>query len=396
MIWIYGILTVYILMQVASVVILFYRLHREKKIKSSMTTRSVSEDAGISVVTSLKGITDNLELGLLCILKQTYSGPIEFVIAVQDENDPVIPLAKQIIANCDSRVSVKWITGFNLRGVNPRSAKMAEAILHSKYPWIYWHAVDSLVDENHFKECMFIIDGNEKRYVSAFPVNIQPNNFGAKIETVALNLEVTKYFSSAFMDAKAALAYGGALLAHRSLLEQSEALEGTLNRLTDDVILAQGFNRVGGQCKMAAQLAYVIQEKLSFKDFIKRQVRWMMIARHYMRPLFFLSPLFWWGQYFLVASLFAAPTLFLSLAAVVFGIRIVQTLVFQILLKTPPRDWIHSWMIVLYDLIMPICWVSAIFIREVNWSGDVMVLGPNGVLVRGSASGQGDLKLAEG
>lgn len=331
---------------------------------------------GISVVTSLKGDTPQLQEGLECILNQKYEGPVEFIIVIENSKDAVYAKAKEIISKNKSKVAVKFCTDMELQGANPRSSKMAHGYSFSKHSWLYWHAIDSIIVNNFFETAISMTQNDPLKYVTTFPVNIRPKSFGALVETVSLNLEVTKFFIFSTASKNGAVAYGGSLFFSREILEKSGGLAATLNRFTDDVILANAFKEAGGKCLLSPYLTYVPQESLSFLGFWNRQVRWLMIARFYMPQAFFSGPFFALGQIFLICGLF-------NWALTIFILRIIQAFLFEILLNTPKKDWWCVFFLPIYDILFPFMWVAALLTRKVNWQGNIMITDHQGILRKG-------------
>ena len=380
-------LFLFLLMQIYSIQLLKKRNERALTYEKTRDQYLLDSYPSISVVVSLKGLTPVLERGLKTILLQEYPGHIEFVICVEDSSDPVWTAAKDFVKRLTEekafdpqKISLLWLADFKLKGLNPRSSKMAHGIEKASHDWIYEFAIDSMTRPTHLADMMNLAKGDSNNYVTSFPVNISPQNFAAKIETIALNLDVTRVALFSMLAPKPTIAYGGSMLFHRKLLNETAGLESTLDYLTDDVILAQAFTKNGAQCLMAPHFVYVPQEEMSFKEYYKRQVRWMMIARFHMFPMFMTGPFFALGQIFLVlAALFSDPSL-LWLALGFSVIRTVQSYIFQKMLGTNPGDEWHAWVITPHDLLFPLMWTMAFVTRKLNWAGDIMVVGPNGKL----------------
>jgi ceramide glucosyltransferase len=351
--------------------------------RKEVVTRLPSELQGISVIASLHGNTPQLKLGLECILDQKYDGPIEFIIGIESSKDPVFAQAQEIVSNTKSKVIVKFFTDIELRGANPRNSKMLHGYNFSKHPWLYWHAIDSIIVDNYFETAVSMTQNDPLKYVTAFPVNIRPKSFGALVETVALNLEVTKFFIFSTASKKGAVAYGGSFFFSRELLEKSGGLDSTLNRFTEDVILASAFKKNGAQCLLSPYLTYVPQEKLTFRGFWNRQVRWLLIARFYMPQAFFSGPFFSFPQIFLVAGLIFHREFLIQTALGLFVLRVVQAFFFEILLRAPKSDWWCALFLPVYDILFPFLWIKALLTQKVNWSGNIMIADSKGVLRKG-------------
>jgi len=316
-------------------------------------------------------------------LNQEYHGPLEFIIVAESSRDEGLLWAQDVVSKSKSKVVVKFCSDFEPRGANPRNSKMAHGYDFATHSWLYWHAIDSHIVSNYFASLVAMAQNNPDFYVTTFPVNVRPRSFGALVETVALNLEVTKFFLFSTATKEGAVAYGGSLFFSRSLLERSGGLEPTLNRFTEDVILAQSFKRVGGKCLLSPYLTYVPQEHLSFLSFWNRQIRWLMIAKYYMPGAFFLGPLFSFPQIFFVWGLWFQNWTVFEVGLSFFILRMIQALIFEKLLGAPQKDWWCVLFLPVYDFLFPILWVGALITRRVNWAGAIMISDSNGIVRKG-------------
>lgn len=379
------IIAVFVTLNVALQLFAVYRLwlfRRSRERLEELHRQSLDSYPGISIVVSLKGETDGLAPGLECLRKQTYRGALELVLVVQDPNDPALIAGKKITESWPKTelLAVKWVTGFKPVGLNPRCAKMSEGLKHASHEWLYWHAIDTVIEPDHMKTAMLLGHLDKSTFVTSFPVNVESKSLGARLETICLNLEVTKFFILTFAQPGAATAYGGSMLFHRELLERSGGLASTLDRLTDDVVLTKQFMKAGAKCLLSPHLVTVPQHSISMKDYFKRQVRWMMIARYYMPEIYFPSPLFLVGQALAIAGFVGQDGVLLWMAAGFFVFRMIQALVFEILLGGPIGDWINSLLLPIYDVLLPVIWFLALVVGKLNWAGDIMIVGPGGIL----------------
>ena len=370
-------------------------LRRWRKLRPS---KKLTNYPPLSVVTSLKGITPQTVGGLQCILRSEYSGEVEFVIVVSDADDPVLAIARDVVVAENSKVNVTWVVGFRWqearegsRALNPRSAKMAEGIARAKFDWIYWHAVDSWIKTDHLSEVMSQVGANEANFATSFPVIINTSELGSVLEAAALNVEVARFFLMSKIRKSACVVYGGSLLANRKLLAKGEGLVATLNRLTDDAILARAFAKTGARCFLSCNAVYVPQAQETVRDFLKRQIRWLMIARYEMHSLFFSTLPFMLIPVGLVCGLAAVASaerssavLTGTVAFVVF--RGLEGIWFQRELGTPRADYLKGAFVAVYDFILPVLWLIALFKKRLDWAGDQLIIGAGGQLLTSSQS----------
>ena len=340
----------------------------------------LSHYPGISVITSIRGLSSSLENGLRGIVEQDYPGPIEFVIAIENRNDAAYSAARKILAKRPQHIEVKWITDFVATGGNPRTAKMAYAAQYAKYPWIYWLAADTFERQDHLRIMMEKTRLDFKTYVSALPIHFGGKTLGALLETVPLLWEVPM-FALLCEKLKRPFVYGGSILFHMRLLQESGGFAPILNYLTEEVPLSDSFSKVGGKCQLAPSLVWVRQDEQSVAAFYQRKVRWAMIGKYHHRELFYSGFVFS-SMWMPVAWFVTGNPLYLGLLVAFLGIKSVVILSYQVMLAIPQRQWKWSLLIFPYEFINFVYCVHALFKREVNWAGDVMDVSASGLVTR--------------
>jgi hypothetical protein len=369
----------YVISQLGALATLIWA--RQKSRRTSASLAKLSSYPGVSIITSLKGPTPGATESVRSLLLQDYPGPIEIVFACLNENEPLIKEVKEVIANTPSRHQVRWVYPVDVRGMNPRTAKIAKSYEASIHPWVFMICVDTRFAPNYLVKAMEITELKPERYVTSFPVIDSPQSFSAKLEAVGLNVDVSQFFLMSSLNPKAACAYGGAFLFSRECAEKAGAYQPLLPLLTDDITLAKALSQQGGLCFLTDDLAYVRQEKHSFKGFWSRQVRWRMIGRYFLPELFYLAPLSW-TQLFLLIGGFALhdSSLFWMIGVLIVSRFIVGASV-QLLLKTPGFDWFHAWVLPIYDWLAIPAWWEALLRNSVSWGPTLMKLNSRGAVV---------------
>jgi GT2 family glycosyltransferase len=375
-----GLAGFYLLSQFAALVALAWA--RQRSLSLSAARQKPASYPGVSIITSLKGPTPGARESVKSLLLQVYPGPVEIVFATLDAAEPLIADIKAVIAETPSSCAIKWIHPVATSGLNPRTAKIAKAYEASIHPWVFMVCVDTRFAPDYLKKAIELTELKPERYVTSFPVIDQPEAFSAKLEAVGLNVDVSQFFLLSSFSPKAACAYGGAFLFSRSLAEKAGAYTPLLPLLTDDITLAKALSREGGLCFLTDELAYVRQEKHSFRGYWTRQVRWRMIARYFLPDLFWLSPLSWTQLFLLIGGVILHENILLWMILVLMLSRIFVGAGVQLILKTPKGDWRHAWVLPIYDWLAIPAWCAAVVKNSISWGPTLMILNRKGAVVR--------------
>ena len=336
---------------------------------------------GISVLTSVKGFLPQMEEGLSSLLKQDYPGPLEVIVLSEEEDDPGIQQARDIVKRYSSRASVKFITGFRSEGGNPRNAKMAYGYQFASHPWIYWDAVDTEFGASHLRRMMALVQAKSENFATTMPVQYGPKDFGAIIDSISTNWESFYFLGTNFRgDGKV---YGGSILFSRELLERAGGLAPILDDITEELPLRDGFRCAGGKCFLAPDLGRIRQEERSFSGFLRRKVRLIILLRIHFPWTYYSSPVTaFGGPVWTIAGLVTGQLSLLLLGLGIFAAHTVAALFYQVMLGTPRSDWVKVWVMCIYGWLTPVIWVLALTTREVNWAGDVIRIKGDGTLER--------------
>jgi len=274
-------------------------------------------------------------------------------------------------------VEVSWVFDEPLIGANPRTAKMLLGLQKAKHAWVYWTSPDTVVKKCHLRKMLEITEGDQKKFVTAIPLQSGAKNIWALLENVSFIWGITSFFLLNRILGKPQV-YGGSLLFHKSLLTDTGSLA---NFLTEEVPLTEAFVKNGGRCEVMPQFAVVTQERQSFKELYERNVRWMLIVKYHHRSIYFgcvAYSLVW----LLVLWQSTGNILYGKLITLYLFSKMFANLTYHVLLKMPIKQTLGALLIPFYEFFTIIFIFHSLFKTTVNWRGDVMVVDSRGVLTR--------------
>ncbi len=379
--WIYAI-CVFVLNTVfpfATVLMLKRFMHEISKCDEEIKT-PLADYPGITILTSVRGASLTLEEGLSSLARQNYPGPLQLIIAAESSDDPGYEMAKRVLENTPHQMVVKWVKDFKPDGGNPRTAKLAYSVEYAEHDWIYWLAADNYCEDNYLKKMMHQAKADPAVYVSAIPVHIGWRTPGALFENIPLVWELPMLcFINRAM--KKPFVYGGSVLFHLSLLNKAGGFGPLKNLLSEEVPMCRNFTAAGGKGEIVPALVWSRNDKQSFYGFYARKVRLALIAKFFHREVFypgFLCTILWFPFFYL----FTGQPFFLYLLGAFLLIKTLVVYAYHLLLKLPQEQRRWSLMIIPYEFISLFFCIHALFKKKVNWAGDVMQVGSNGIVER--------------
>lgn len=335
---------------------------------------------GLSVLIPVKGPVAHLEASLGAMLRQNYPGEFEIILAFQDAQDPSIDDSELIVNKTPSKAKVTWLKGLAFRGLNPKNSNLSYAFDKAAYPWIFTLDADTICHEHHLKECMDLTRSDLSKFVTSVTIHEQGKNLWAMFEGIGTNLEMNLYFFSHYLGGqKPSPINGAAVMFSKDLMNKIGGYTVLVSELAEDATMMNLFPTVGGAGLMSPHYVRVIQKEQSWSGLFQRYVRWLLVVRCYMTPLFLIAPLIWWGFWNLLVGLILRHDSLIMLGAGLLFIRILLTIKVQTLVGVPKDDALKGATIVVYDLIMPLFWLVAVFKKNLVWAGV-----PLRVLRRGS------------
>lgn len=363
------------LYQITTVCLLLRREARKKALAHA--THPAKEFPGISVLIPVKGIYPTFGGNLRSIFEQDYPGPIEVVLGVQSESDPVLEFSRKVASSLGKGDKIQFAVGGKDAGLNPKNSNLCRAFPKAKYDWLYCCDSDVALEPSFFLNAIAVLD--ENTYGSTFNIFRQAPNLGAMLEGVGTNTEASAFFLLAALNPAKGVMNGASMIFHRSLLARAGGFEVALNQITDDLYLANKFNRLGARFALLPNNVVEHIPAQSFSVFWNRVLRWLLIARCNRKDLFYGAPTSWVWQWNLLMLLVTCDSRFLLL----FGAALAGRLLFSMIFQGTLAGWRECWKVIvipIYDLLGPVAWTISLFTKNIVWAGNELIVSSSGTL----------------
>lgn len=379
----------------------------------------------VSLLKPLRGCDDTTADSLRSWFNQNYSGQIQILFGVADDDDPVCKIVRQLIAE-NPKSDAQLVLCENLAGANAKVAKLTQLEQLAKHNLILISDADVRVPPDFLPNIVAPLapsvspsDGervskdhvrDQIGLVNCFYRLANPSTTAMHWEAVAVNADFWSQVLQSQTLKPLDYALGAAMLVRRETLAEIGGFPVLANCLADDYQLGQRIAKNGHRIALCPVVAECWDPPMNWRDVWKHQLRWARTIR-VCRPLpYFLSilsnatlwPLLWllseffqWPQTANVNAQFD-PSRFLEIkiillngaaAAVVFLlVRIVlaQNLQHRLTLDSQPStlNRVSSfWLVPVKDLLQAAIWFCAFTGNTVEWRGRKLKLRRDGTLI---------------
>lgn len=205
----------------------------------------------------------------------------EILFCVADEDDPIVPLARALIASHPERPA-RLLTGRDVIGENPKLNNMAKGFREARCGHIVFVDSNVFTPPDYLDQLIDALDRGAGM-VSAPPVGLAAQGFWAEVECAFLNT-----YQARMQYAVDTLGFGFAQ--GKTLFFRREDLEhGGLARLAsepaEDAAATRMMRATGRRVRLAGPFPQLIGPR-SVRQMWSRQVRWARLRRASF-PLFF-------------------------------------------------------------------------------------------------------------
>jgi ceramide glucosyltransferase len=323
----------------------------------------------ITILKPLKGISPGLRENLISFLNLRSPGELQIIFAIADETDPVVRFLEKLLDEIETFNQVTILKGIPALGKNPKNSNLLAAFREARHPWIYISDADVWIEPDHLKKMLSMTMLFPNNHVTSVPLARNLQGFFSHLFGVGNNLDGAQYFAICAQLGKP-LIFGGSNFFHRDLAKDTQALEKSVNLISEDLAMANLFLKGGGVGRLIPEPVVVSVGKMDWEEYKNLWIRWLSITRTMAGPVFWSAPLSWWWQGFLMAGLLFWRINFFKIALLLLvlrAIRLIGLAVFQ--RETLRHALVQVIHLPFYDLMVPYFWIRAAVNREVYFGG---------------------------
>jgi ceramide glucosyltransferase len=324
---------------------------------------------GLTLLKPLKGCDAETKNCLRSWFAQKYPGPMQILLGVASDSDPVCAIAAELLAEFPGADARLLVCGQNL-GANAKVSTLRQLEPHIRHPWVMISDADVKVQPDFAASLVPPLNDPAVGLVTCFYRLANPSTPAMQWEAVAVNADFWTHVLQARCLKPLDFALGAVMAMPAAQLRAIGGFAVLADFLADDYQLGR---QVAGRHKSIV-LANVVAEcwdpPLVWREVWARQCRWARTIRACQPLPFFLSILnnsTLWPLLLLLASP-CAPALALGAACLLF--RIVAAVHQQSRLTQSRPTLSGCWWPPVKDLLDAAVWVAAFAGNQILWRGD--------------------------
>lgn len=333
----------------------------------------------ISILKPLCGIERHTYDNLASFCRQDYPN-YQIIFGVQDPNDPVIAVAKQLIADF-SAIDIQLVISDRVIGTNLKISNLANAQGAATHSLLLISDSDIRVDSDYLLNIVQPLCDASVGVVTCMYRSLVHKGFAANFEALGISTELAPTTLVSRKLSGMTFGIGATILIRKSVLEAIGGFSSVANYLHDDFHLGRMPALAGYQVVLSHYIVNHELETERFSDLVQHQLRWNRGIR-VCQPLGYAGQIFTFGT---VASLLCVFTLQASeLAWIVLSltvsVRVVMAWVVGVKALNDPVVKKLFWLIPLSDLMRFVLWSYGFVGNRIEWRGRQLRLTREGEL----------------
>jgi len=334
---------------------------------------------GVTVLKPVCGLEKNLAVNLRSACLQDYS-PYQVVYSVQREDDPALPLLREIQREFGPERVVVACSSESV-GANGKINNLAGALPHARHELLVISDSDVLLRPDYLRRIVAPLADPDVGIVSTLFRARDAGPWYEQMEQLTLNAD---HFALAMLSSAAGLAdfcFGASTALSKTTLAAIGGFEGLGDFLTEDTEMGR---RVLGLGKRLVDVPYVVDTTIDLASpghWWRKQTYWDQNTR-VAKPRVFIASLLL--RVIPLALLFGAlrgwDSWGLWLMGIAFAARMAAAVAVVAVALADVRGLLSIWLIPIKDVLSLIWFVRAFTTRRVVWRGTEMALTSDGRL----------------
>ena len=354
-----------------------FPLHR-RTVKTDFTPN-------LSVLKPLKGADAETEGCLATWFIQDYPGPLQFLFAVGDENDPVVPIVRKLMA-LHPKVDAELVVCTEKLGINSKVSKLVQASRKLRHDYVVVSDADVAAPPDFLLQTVQAHRDPKVGLVNCFYILANPSTLAMRWEAIAVNADFWSQVLQSRTLKPLDFALGAVMTLRRDALEKIGGFTVFKDHLADDYQLGHRIKKAGYQIELSKLVVECRENPKGWRAIWTHQVRWSRTIRVCQPVPYFFSilsngilwPLLW---------LIVCPLKPVLLAALIFWvIRLGTAQMNQSQLTRNDRHMWYDWLVVVNDLLKTAVWAAAFLGNRVEWRGQTYTVMRDGTLIPVSAT----------
>ena len=352
-------------------------------IRSARKPLSV-ESPGVSILKPLKGVDDGLEENLRSLVEQRYDGPFEVILGAADVDDPALDVAMKLRREYP-HVCIKLVAGREGEGLNPKVRMLDVLSDVASHDLILISDSNVRVSSSYLRDMTAELSDPDVGLVSSLIAGSGEDSVAAGLENLHLNSFVCGAVCGAEVLASHPCVVGKSMLLRRTDLDALGGWDLVRDVLGEDYLLGVAFSRAGHKVTLSQHVIHTINTRWGVRRFASRHLRWAQMRRWISPKAYAFEPLL--NPIPLAAAAVGIGTLggdaagswsalWLGAAGVVVSVKPASDAMLTRRLRGHWPGVADVLFVPGKDLLVLALWGLGWVLRDVNWRGNLLRIGP--------------------
>jgi ceramide glucosyltransferase len=321
----------------------------------------------ISVLKPVRGIDFGSYENFASFFRQDYPN-YEILFAVNDDQDPAVPLVQRLIGEFPER-KIRLLIGAEHLGANRKVNKLARLAREAQYEVLVLTDGDVRVGPHFLREVAAPLADPKTGAVTSFYRAIAERNLAAELEAVGASSD---FFAGVLMAQWLEgihFALGASIATTKKWLSTMGGFVAIANALADDYELGLRIAKAGGLIVLSREAVWTMYPAQTLRGFWDHQVRWARTVR-LCRPLSYVGLLFTQGLPWTLLAILVAPANWIGvsylLAYLILRFTMAQTVgVWGVQDEVLRRKF---WLVPFRDAIHFVIWLASFGSNQIRWN----------------------------
>ena len=322
----------------------------------------------VSVLKPIRGIDPEAYENFVSFCRQDYP-EYELVFCVGEEDDPVVPLLKQLIREFPER-RIRILIGNDRTPANDKVAKLERLVREAEHEIVVISDSDVRARPDYLRTVVAPLADSKVGAVTCFYVSTEEKSLAQKLQTIGM---VSDFYAGILVARQldgVKFALGPTIATTRARLAGFGGYKAIENQPGDDLLVGRLIAEQGYEVELLPYTILTVADYQSMPDLLHKRMRWVVVMRH-MRRWGHLGLVFTQGLPWSLAAIAIHPSV-----AVAFGylgaylsLRLAMTWMVGVHGLHDRALWKKMWLIPLWDAIAFFIWLLSFARSSIRWRG---------------------------
>lgn len=324
----------------------------------------------ISIIMPVRGLDQEAAENFLSFAQAGYPAPFEVLFALEERDDPAVPLLQRLIAEGKFTATVRLV--FSRRQDQRELGKtlnLIAGVKQSSHDILVFSDSDVRNTPGLLEELVRPLA--DPRVGMSYAC---PSYRGAKDWVAALMGLSVNESALALMTAPAFVAIGSAMAIRKDVLHAIGGLMPLRHRIGIDGALGRAVVAKGYRIALLRIPATIVHPQDRFVDWWRHIHRWLVTIRLYLGFrflgfLFYGFPILWACVYSALALVRGEPAAAIAVMTLILAVRLASFAVVNLVFVKEPSAWRYVWLLPLLEALTLALWLESCFNPYVVWRG---------------------------